>query len=226
MGHRQRDEGQPVLVVLGRSGDWGATVAAPVGGSDRTRRHHWMPGKGKPREGPSGPRREKDDKPGRRRASASSASSARTRSTTSTTRTWSSLRKFVSERGKIRARRVTGNCVQHQRDVAPPSRTPARWPSCRTRADEDHPAEARRQARRPRRRRRGRRRLRAQLPGPARPGRQGGEGCAEARREPQARARSRQSKEKVEFEALASKLIASQVRSPRAPARRASSSDP
>lgn len=28
------------------------------------------------------------------------------------------LRKFVSDRGKIRARRVTGNCVQHQRDVA------------------------------------------------------------------------------------------------------------
>jgi ribosomal protein S18 len=28
------------------------------------------------------------------------------------------LRKFTSERGKIRARRVTGNCVQHQRDVA------------------------------------------------------------------------------------------------------------
>jgi ribosomal protein S18 len=28
------------------------------------------------------------------------------------------LRKFVSERGKIRARRVTGNCVQHQHDVA------------------------------------------------------------------------------------------------------------
>ena len=27
------------------------------------------------------------------------------------------LRKFISERGKIRARRVTGNCVQHQRDV-------------------------------------------------------------------------------------------------------------
>jgi small subunit ribosomal protein S18 len=24
----------------------------------------------------------------------------------------------VSERGKIRARRVTGNCSQHQRDVA------------------------------------------------------------------------------------------------------------
>ncbi|QHE69915.1 SSU ribosomal protein S18p, zinc-dependent [Rhodococcus sp. WAY2] len=28
------------------------------------------------------------------------------------------LRKYVSDRGKIRARRVTGNCVQHQRDVA------------------------------------------------------------------------------------------------------------
>ncbi len=28
------------------------------------------------------------------------------------------LRKFLSERGKIRARRVTGNCAQHQRDVA------------------------------------------------------------------------------------------------------------
>jgi small subunit ribosomal protein S18 len=28
------------------------------------------------------------------------------------------LRRFVSERGKIRARRVTGNCAQHQRAVA------------------------------------------------------------------------------------------------------------
>ncbi len=28
------------------------------------------------------------------------------------------LRKFMSERGKIRARRVTGNCTQHQRLVA------------------------------------------------------------------------------------------------------------
>ena len=28
------------------------------------------------------------------------------------------LRKFVSDRGKIRARRVTGNCAQHQREVA------------------------------------------------------------------------------------------------------------
>ena len=28
------------------------------------------------------------------------------------------LRKFISDRGKIRARRVTGNCTQHQRDIA------------------------------------------------------------------------------------------------------------
>ena len=28
------------------------------------------------------------------------------------------LRKFISDRHKIRARRVTGNCTQHQRDVA------------------------------------------------------------------------------------------------------------
>jgi small subunit ribosomal protein S18 len=28
------------------------------------------------------------------------------------------LRKYISDRGKIRARRVTGNCTQHQREVA------------------------------------------------------------------------------------------------------------
>jgi len=28
------------------------------------------------------------------------------------------LRKFISDRGKIRARRVTGACTQHQRDVS------------------------------------------------------------------------------------------------------------
>ena len=28
------------------------------------------------------------------------------------------LRRFSSDRGKIRARRVTGNCAEHQRDVA------------------------------------------------------------------------------------------------------------
>ena len=28
------------------------------------------------------------------------------------------LRRFISDRGKIRARRVTGNCTQQQRDIA------------------------------------------------------------------------------------------------------------
>ena len=28
------------------------------------------------------------------------------------------LRKYISDRGKIRARRVSGNCTQHQRDIA------------------------------------------------------------------------------------------------------------
>ena len=28
------------------------------------------------------------------------------------------LRRFMSDRSKVRARRVTGNCSQHQRDVA------------------------------------------------------------------------------------------------------------
>lgn len=28
------------------------------------------------------------------------------------------LRRYISDRGKIRARRVTGNCTRHQRDIA------------------------------------------------------------------------------------------------------------
>ena len=52
---------------------------------------------------------------------------------TSTTRTPRLLRKFISDRGKIRARRVTGNCTpapaRHRRSR---SRTPARWRCCPT----------------------------------------------------------------------------------------------
>ena len=33
------------------------------------------------------------------------------------------LRGYLSERGKIRAQRVTGNCAQHQREVATAIRT-------------------------------------------------------------------------------------------------------
>ena len=38
------------------------------------------------------------------------------------------LRKFVSERGKIRARRVTGTVSSTSVTSRRPSRTPARWP--------------------------------------------------------------------------------------------------
>lgn len=37
------------------------------------------------------------------------------------------LRKFISDRGKIRARRVTGVSVQEQRTSQRRSRTPAKW---------------------------------------------------------------------------------------------------
>ena len=37
------------------------------------------------------------------------------------------LRKYISDRGKIRARRVSGNCSQHQRDVAIAVKVLFRW---------------------------------------------------------------------------------------------------
>ena len=42
------------------------------------------------------------------------------------------LRRFMSERAKIRARRVTGNNAQQQREVAARSASPARWRCCPT----------------------------------------------------------------------------------------------
>ena len=44
------------------------------------------------------------------------------------------LRRFMSDRAKIRARRVTGNDAQQQATSPWRSRTPARWRCCRTRA--------------------------------------------------------------------------------------------
>ena len=124
---------------------------------------------------------------GRRSRSERSASSARTGSSTSTTRT---------------PRRCGGSCPSAARSVRagsraiarstsatsrPRSRMPARWPCCRTRPDEDDPAEARQQARRPRGRRGRRRRLCAQLPDAAWARRAGHQGRRQARREPEAR---------------------------------------
>ncbi|MFD7132127.1 bS18 family ribosomal protein [Streptomyces sp. NPDC059894] len=44
------------------------------------------------------------------------------------------MRTFLSDRGKIRSRRVTRVSARQQRQVSARSRTPGRWPSCRTAA--------------------------------------------------------------------------------------------
>ncbi|HEY7667618.1 MAG TPA: 30S ribosomal protein S18 [Actinomycetota bacterium] len=75
-----------------------------------------MPGKGKP--GPRRPKREKDDKGWQKKVKRKVCVFCKDRVVYVDYKDVMALRKFVSERGKIRARRVTGNCVQHQRDVA------------------------------------------------------------------------------------------------------------
>ena len=112
------DEDQPVLVRLvvhGGGGDWGAAVA-PGGRRvvHRPRRHHWMANK------PGGRRRkrDKDDKAWQKKGKRKFCIFCKERIEYVDYKDVITLRKFVSERGKIRARRVTGNCVQHQRDVA------------------------------------------------------------------------------------------------------------
>ncbi len=75
-----------------------------------------MPGKGKP--GPRRPKREKDDKGWQKKVKRKVCVFCKDRVFYVDYKDVMALRKFVSERGKIRARRVTGNCVQHQRDVA------------------------------------------------------------------------------------------------------------
>jgi small subunit ribosomal protein S18 len=75
-----------------------------------------MPGKGKP--GPRRPKREKDDKGWQKKVKRKVCIFCKDRVVYVDYKDVVTLRKFVSERGKIRARRVTGNCVQHQRDVA------------------------------------------------------------------------------------------------------------
>jgi ribosomal protein S18 len=64
------------------------------------------------------PRREKDDKGWQKRGKRKYCQFCKDRVDHVDYKDVMTLRKFVSERGKIRARRVTGNCVQHQRDVA------------------------------------------------------------------------------------------------------------
>jgi small subunit ribosomal protein S18 len=74
-----------------------------------------MPGKPKPRA--TRPRKDKEDKPWKK-VKRKACIFCKDRIEYVDYKDVMILRKFVSERGKIRARRVTGNCVQHQRDVA------------------------------------------------------------------------------------------------------------
>ena len=77
-----------------------------------------MPGKGKPREGSRRPKRDKDEKAWQKKGKRKICIFCKDHLDHVDYKDVVTLRKFVSERGKIRARRVTGNCVQHQRDVA------------------------------------------------------------------------------------------------------------
>ena len=74
-----------------------------------------MPGKSSKRRPP---RKEKDDKAWQKKQKRKVCIFCKERIDFIDYKDVMTLRKFVSERGKIRARRVTGNCVQHQRDVA------------------------------------------------------------------------------------------------------------
>ena len=64
------------------------------------------------------PRPPNDARLPRSRSRPASACSAPRREQTIDYKDTALLRTYISERGKIRARRVTGNCVQHQRDIA------------------------------------------------------------------------------------------------------------
>jgi ribosomal protein S18 len=75
-----------------------------------------MPGKRK--EGRRPAKREKDDKAWQKKGKRKICIFCKDRLDHVDYKDVMTLRKFVSERGKIRARRVSGNCVQHQRDVA------------------------------------------------------------------------------------------------------------
>jgi small subunit ribosomal protein S18 len=75
-----------------------------------------MPGKRK--EGRRPAKREKDEKAWQKRGKRKICIFCKDRLDHVDYKDVMTLRKFVSERGKIRARRVSGNCVQHQHDVA------------------------------------------------------------------------------------------------------------
>jgi small subunit ribosomal protein S18 len=75
-----------------------------------------MPGKSRDKK--RGPRKEKDDKGWQKRQKKKVCIFCKDRIDYVDFKDVGLLKKFVSERGKIRSRRVSGNCSQHQRDVA------------------------------------------------------------------------------------------------------------
>src|SRR5205823_9072326 len=81
--------------------------------SEEERRHRWMPAKAKRR-----PKKEKDDKGWQKKQKRKICIFCKERIDYVDYKDVGLLKKFVSERGKIRSRRVSGNCTQHQRDVA------------------------------------------------------------------------------------------------------------
>ena len=97
-----------------RGGDWGAAVAAPVGAvieRGDTTGCRVSPGPKRARK------KDKDDK-WQKKGKRKFCIFCKDKVDYVDYKDVITLRKFTSERGKIRARRVTGNCVQHQRDVA------------------------------------------------------------------------------------------------------------
>ena len=72
-----------------------------------------MPGKTK-----RAPKREKEEKPWQKKQKRKICIFCKERIDYVDYKDVGLLKKFVSERGKIRSRRVSGNCTQHQRDVA------------------------------------------------------------------------------------------------------------
>ena len=64
------------------------------------------------------PRKEKEEKGWQKKQKKKVCLFCKEKSTFIDYKDVSVLRKFVSDRGKIRARRVSGNCSQHQHEVA------------------------------------------------------------------------------------------------------------
>jgi len=71
-----------------------------------------------PKERRRGPKREKEEKPWQKKLRKKICIFCKDKAAYVDYKDVTLLWKFISDRGKIRARRVTGNCAQHQREVA------------------------------------------------------------------------------------------------------------